>query len=68
MGIITFRANLSFPRGRFVPSGRQNYSSEIMANVDSILNAYRTADIDVSGQPLDLAAKAILTTCAVKKS
>ena len=32
-----------------------------MANVDRILNAYKTADVDAQDQPLDLVAEAILT-------
>ena len=60
-GHNNFSGQSQLPRRRFVPSSRQNYRSEIMANVGRILNAYRATDIDVSDQPLDIAAEVILT-------
>ena len=61
-GHNNFSGKSQLPQRRFVPSGGQSYRSEIMANVDRILNAYRTADVDVGGQSPDLSAGAILTT------
>ena len=60
-GHNNFSGKSQLPQRRFVPSGRQNYRSEIMANVDRILNAYRASDVDVSDQPPDIAAEVILT-------
>ena len=61
-GHNNFSGKSQLPQRRFVPLSRQSYRSEIMANVDRILTAYRTTDVDVSGEPLDAIAGIILTT------
>ena len=61
-GHNNFSGKSHLPQRRFVPSSRQNYRSEIMANVDRILTAYRTTDVDVSREPLDAVGGIILTT------
>ena len=56
-GHNNFSGKSYLPRRRFIPTSRQDYKSEIMAGVDRILNAYRSTDIDVAGEGLNLGSR-----------
>ena len=60
-GHCHFQGKSELPRRRFVPSSEQNYKAEIMANVERILEGYRTTKIDLSGDIDRQAASLVLT-------
>ena len=61
-GHNNFSGRSRLPRRRFVPGATQNYKAEILQSVDRILNAYRISDIDVSDEPLPIAAQLVFQT------
>ena len=61
-GHNNFSGDSALPRRRFVPSSRQNYEPQIMANVFRILDAYKVTEIDISGETGIGASELFLTT------